>query len=140
VSIDPYSIKVPDEVGRLAHRLGEWALVSLIVLQLVWYLRVAPPQSIPLAWVLGIMLTPLLIPAIGLLLRRPKALFWAGFMSMLHFMHGVSEAWAAPEVRTVATIEVLLSTLLACSAGWHGMARRKAWRRLYNDAIGKPSV
>jgi len=140
MSVDPYSIQVPPEIGRTAHRIGVAALCLLILLQLDWYLRAAPPQRIPLTWVLLVTLTPLLVPALGILLKRPKALFWAGFMSLLHFMHGVSEAWAVPAVRELALLEVLFSSVLACAAGWHGMARRKAWRRLYNAALERSSV
>ncbi|MBN8426005.1 MAG: DUF2069 domain-containing protein [Xanthomonadales bacterium] len=140
MSVDPYSIEVPQEVGRKAHRIGVGALLLLIVVQLDWYLRAAPPQTIPVTWVLAFMLTPLLVPAIGVVLKRPKALFWAGFMSMLHFMHGVSEAWTVPEVRELALLEVLFSSVLACAAGWHGMARRKAWRRLFSQALDRQSM
>ena len=35
---------------------------------------------------------------------------------------------------------MLFSSVLACAAGWHGMARRKAWRRLFSQALDRQSM
>lgn len=112
--------------------IAKFALFGLLALQLAWYGWLAPPQVIPI-W-LAIMLAagPLLLPVIGLLLRRPNALFLAATLALLYFSHGVMEAWADGSVRALALSEVLLSMALIGFAGWpswrDGMARRRAKR------------
>lgn len=127
---------VPDEVGRLAHRVGAIALFALIALQFVWHLAWLPPERVGVGLVLAIMVVPLAIPALLLILGFKKALFWAGFIAMLHFCHGVMEAWTDPAALLAGLIEAMLAAVVCCAAGWHGLARRVYWRKLVNQAAG----
>jgi len=107
-------------------------LAALIGLQLAWYGWLAPPQTIPLWLALGLAVGPLLLPVLGLILRRPKAMFLAATLALLYFCHGVMEAWADPSVRLLAWAEIVLSVTLIGFSGWQswrdGMARRRAKR------------
>jgi uncharacterized membrane protein len=125
---------VPDEVGRLAHRIGTVSLFALIAMQFIWHLFWLPPERVAVGLVLGIMVVPLAIPALLLALGYKKALFWAGFIAMLHFCHGVMEAWSYPAALVPGLIEATLAAVLCCAAGWHGLARRVYWRKLVNQA------
>jgi uncharacterized membrane protein len=101
---------------------------ALLALQPVWHGWLDPPQRLPAWLVMGIAMLPLLLPAIGVLRRRPGALFLAGLVSLLYFSHGVAEAWADPAARIPALVEVALSLLLVGSIGAAGLQRRRALR------------
>jgi uncharacterized membrane protein len=104
-------------------RTGLLAWAALLGLQLAWYLWLAPPRTLPLGAVLGLAVTPLLLPLLAL--RRPRrALLWAGILGLFYFCHGVAEAWSAPGERVLAWLEILLSLLLIGSLG-AGVRRRK---------------
>jgi len=109
-------------------RLGEVSFWLLLALQPTWYLWLAPPTSIPPALAAGLAILLLLPPAIGLLLRRPNALFWGGLVSLLYFCHGVTELWSNPGVRLLAGAETGLATALVLAIGWDGLQRRRAAR------------
>lgn len=109
-------------------RLGETCFWLLLALQPAWYLWLAPPTSMPSLLAVGLASLPLLPPAIGLLLRRPNALFWGGLLSLLHFCHGVTELWSNPGVRWLAGAETALATALVLAIGWGGLQRRRAAR------------
>jgi uncharacterized membrane protein len=115
-----------------AMAIARLLLGALFGLQLAWHGWIAPPTVLPQGFVLALAAGPLAIPLIGLLLRWQQAMFMAALLALLYFCHGVMEAWAAPEVRVLAVIEVLLSSALIGFAGWpswrDGMARRRAKR------------
>lgn len=135
---DENASPVPEHVGRTAWRIGVVLLWALIVLQLAWYLALLPPANVS-PWVpLGFLGLPLLIPALCALAQMKKALFWAGFIAMLHFTHGVMEAWTVPAALWPGLIEAVLAAGVCCAAAWHGLSRRIHWRKLVNAASQKP--
>jgi len=101
---------------------------GLLLLQPVWYLWLAPPNVVP-PWLAAIvMVLPILPAALLWLARRPSAGFWGGTAALFYFTHGVTEAWASPEVRTLALIETALATALIFAASWKGLKARAAKR------------
>ena len=134
---DENASPVPEHVGRTAWRIGVVLLWLLIALQLAWYLVLLPPARVspwlPLAF-LGL---PLLIPALCALAQMKKALFWAGFIAMFHFTHGVMEAWTVPAALWPGLIEATLAAGVCCAAAWHGLSRRIYWRKLVNASAEK---
>lgn len=109
-------------------RLGEIFFWLLLALQPAWYLWLAPPASLAPLLAAGLASLPLLPPAVGLLLRRPSALFWGGLIGLLYFCHGITELWTSPGVRLLAAVEVVLATALVLAIGWDGLQRRRASR------------
>lgn len=135
---DENASPVPPHVGQTAWRLGVLLLWVLIGLQLAWYLVLLPPAKVS-PWIpLGFLGLPLLIPALCALARMKKALFWAGFIAMFHFTHGVMEAWTVPAALWPGVAEALLSAGVCCAAAWHGLSRRIYWRKLVNAAAQQP--
>ena len=57
------------------YRIGLVAWAALTVLQLIWHAWLFPAQSMPLAFVLGITVIPLLLPLLALRDVR-RALLW----------------------------------------------------------------
>jgi uncharacterized membrane protein len=111
-----------------ARRVGLASFWLLFLLQPTWQLWLSPAQVLPPLLVTAVLLVPLLPPAIGLLLRRPSALFWGGVIALLHFCHGITELWSDPTVTALAAIQTGLSTALIAAIGWDGLQKRRAAR------------
>jgi uncharacterized membrane protein len=102
-----------------------WALLAW---QFVWHAWWLPPTHVPRWLPLVVFTVPLLPPAIGLLRRRPAALFWGAAISLLHLCHAISEGWANPDARGLALVEGALALLLIGALGLDGLRRRRAAR------------
>lgn len=92
---------------------GYFALLGLITARVAF---LAPPQHLPRAAVLILLLAPLLAPLRGLLHARPYTHAWASFLALGYFMLGIWHA-AAPEERgygialVAASLAFFLGTL-----------------------------
>lgn len=111
------------------------AFGGLVVLHLAWHLRLAPPVSLPIAFVLMVALGPLLAAGLVMLVDLRRGLFWAGFFALAYFSHGIMEAWATPGIRALAHAEWVLATILVFAVGAAGLVERKAARA----SAGAPS-
>ena len=109
-----------------ASMLSQGAFWLLLLLQPVWHGWLQPPQRLPLAFVLGLAILPLLPAAFALLLRTQAALFWAGVLALPYFIHAVDQAWNAPETRMLAAIELVLSLAVVLAVAYDGLQRRRA--------------
>lgn len=104
-------------------------LLALLALQLYWH-GLAPPPRSAMGWAaLGVAVLPLLAALPGAWKARPMPLFWANFMALLYFCHGVSEAWTTPEVRVLAFVEIALSVVVICAYGAFGLRSRRLARQ-----------
>jgi uncharacterized membrane protein len=101
---------------------------ALIALHLAWHLWLAPPAAFPIGFVLAIALGPLLLAGVAMLLDVRRGLFWAGFVALGYFSHGVMEAWTSPSIRLLAHAEWLLATMLVVAVGAAGLAERRSAR------------
>ena len=101
------------------------ALFALSVLFSLWY----HDSSLRIAALIFFTLPPLLL-LVGVLRGNPKASFWAGVFGLFWFSHGVMEAYAAPQVRAFALVEILLALVIVVASSWPGLrgrfARKKA--------------
>ncbi|MGQ0800827.1 MAG: DUF2069 domain-containing protein [Pseudomarimonas sp.] len=111
-----------------ARHLALAAFWCLLALQPAWQLLLSPAKVLPPLLVTALLTLPLLPPAIGLLLRRPSALFWGGVIALLHFCHGIMELWTDRSVIGLALAQVGLSTGLIAAIGWDGLQKRRAQR------------
>jgi uncharacterized membrane protein len=78
---------------------------------LAWYAWLAPSPYFPVALVLLLLVTPLLLPLRGILHARRYTIAWSCFLALLYFTHGVVGAWNSPITRPLALLEVLTSAL-----------------------------
>lgn len=101
-----------------------WSYLALIALQVVWFGWLHPPTFWSTAVVLAIMLVPLLTVAIGVWRLSMRAMVVAGFILLFYFSYAVSEAYAAPQVRTLALIQIGLISLYF----WALLSVRRAQR------------
>lgn len=92
---------------------GFWGLFALLMLGPT---VLSLPSRWPVALLLLITVTPLLLPMRGLLNRQRRSCAWAAYLSLLYFMHGCVEAYANRPERLYAVSEILLSLLLFSGA------------------------
>ena len=94
------------------HHMALFGFLGLFTLLMLWQTVLAPSSRFPVALLLLITVTPLLLPMRGLLARNPKSCAWAAYLSLFYFIHGTVETYANGEERLYAVMEILFSSLL----------------------------
>ncbi|MCB1878161.1 MAG: DUF2069 domain-containing protein [Chromatiales bacterium] len=89
---------------------------GLLVLLLAWHAWLAPSALFPRALMLLVFVVPLLLPLRGLLHGRRYTHQWAPFLALPYLIVGITEAFANPQERALALLEILFSTLLLVGA------------------------
>jgi uncharacterized membrane protein len=85
-----------------------WSLVGLLLLQLVWFGWLVPPEG-PALWVALLLTAGPLALALPFTWRlRPRALVLTGLLLLIYFSIAVMEAWASPTVRVPAIVQTVL--------------------------------
>ncbi len=92
----------------LAALTGFFGLFALLML---WHTVLAPSQ-LPVALMLLLTVTPLLLPMRGLLSQHRKSCTWVAYISLFYFIHGSTEAYSNPDERLYAGLEIILSLML----------------------------
>lgn len=87
------------------------AILGLILLQPVWFVAVSPPAYLPLALVLAMTLTPLLVVLPGVWHLKPRTLVIAGCLLLIYFSFAVMESWVHPIARWPALVQIALVAL-----------------------------
>lgn len=85
---------------------------GLFALLMLWHTLLAPSSKFPVALVLIVTITPLLLPMRGLLDRKLKSCAWAAYISLIYFIHGSAETYINAGERLYAALEVVLSLML----------------------------
>ncbi len=89
---------------------------GLFGLLLLWYAWLEPPDRLPTALVLILLVGPLLTPLRGLLHGRPYTYAWTSFLALFYFTVGIFNV-AGPMVHPwLAWLEIGLSTQLFLGA------------------------
>ena len=89
---------------------------GLFALLMLWRTVLMPTTQLPVALVLLLTVTPLLLPMRGLLARKPKSCAWAAYVSLIYFLHGSVDAYANSATRPLALLEIILSLMLFVGA------------------------
>ena len=110
-----------------AWRIAAVATWTLLALQ--WASGYANGRGEAYPWWLlaGLLSLPLVLPALGFLLRKPRAPLWAGIAALFYFCLWIAEFRVAPSRWAAAGIA--LSVLVVFAAGWPGIAAKLAKRR-----------
>jgi uncharacterized membrane protein len=98
------------------HFVALTGFFGLFILLMLWHTVLAPSVRFPVALILLLTVTPLLLPMRGLLNGKPKSCAWAAYISMLYFIHGSIETYSNPDERYYAALEVVFSLLLFLGA------------------------
>jgi uncharacterized membrane protein len=88
---------------------GYFGLFALIML---WNTILASSFQFPVALMLLITVTPLLLNLRGLLDRNPKSCAWMAYISLAYFIHGSVETYVNTNGRLYPLLEVILSLML----------------------------
>ena len=105
----------------IAWRCAAAAAFALLALQ--WL----PGMGAGRPWLLPALLSlPMLLPAVGFLLRRPRAPLWAGIAALFYFCLGIADYRVSGSPWHL--LEVGLSLVVVFAAGWPGIAARRAKR------------
>ena len=88
---------------------GFFGLFSLLML---WNTILIPTHKFPVALMLLMNITPLLLPLQGVLNRNKRSCAWMAYVSMIYFLHGSIEAYAVSTDRLYPSLEVAFSLML----------------------------
>jgi uncharacterized membrane protein len=85
---------------------------GLFALLMLWNTILAPSSQFPVALMLLITVTPLLLNLRGLLNRNTKSCAWMAYISLAYFIHGSVETYVNTNGRLYPSLEVILSLML----------------------------
>ncbi len=85
---------------------------GLFALLMLWNTVLTPSSRFPVALMLLITVTPLLLNLRGLLDRTPKSCAWMAYISLAYFIHGSVEAYVNTNGRLYPSLEIILSLML----------------------------
>ncbi|SJM91810.1 conserved membrane hypothetical protein [Crenothrix polyspora] len=86
---------------------------GLFIWLMAWHtVLAADAAKFPVALMLIITVTPLLLPMRGLLNRNKRSCAWAAYISLAYFIHGAAETYINADQRFYLSLEVLFSLML----------------------------
>jgi uncharacterized membrane protein len=95
-----------------------WYLIALIgffglfTLIMLWHTLLSPQHQLPIAFLLLLTVTPLLLPMRGFLHGKLRSCAWLAYISLMYFLHGAIEAYANVDARPLALLEIALSLMI----------------------------
>jgi uncharacterized membrane protein len=115
-------------LGHRWRQIAFAAALGQVLLQLAWYLWLAPPTLFPPAFVVALAVLPGLVPLLLGWFNFERGLLWAGFAALGYFSHGVMEAWTTPAVRGLAVVETVLAVVLVGCLTQAALVEKRAAR------------
>ncbi|MDO8844467.1 DUF2069 domain-containing protein [Methylicorpusculum sp.] len=100
------------------HSIAITGFFGLFALLMLWP-TVLTESRFPVAMILLLSVTPLLLPMRGLLHGRRKSCAWAAYISLIYIIHGTAEAYVNPAERSLALLEILFSLMLFMGATFY---------------------
>ncbi|OQK17235.1 hypothetical protein AU255_04910 [Methyloprofundus sedimenti] len=97
--------------ARYYYAIAFCGYLGLFVLLMLWNTVLSPPEKLPVALALIVIVSPLLFVFRGFLKGNLKSCSWMAYLSMPYFIHGSIETYARTE-RLLPALEVLFSLML----------------------------
>ena len=94
------------------HTFALAGFLGLFALLMLWNTVLALSSRFPVALVLLITITPLLLNLRGLLDRNPKSCAWMAYISLIYFIHGSVETFVNANGRLLPSLEIIFSLML----------------------------
>jgi uncharacterized membrane protein len=94
------------------HTVALTGFLGLFALLMLWNTVLAPSSRFPVALMLLITVTPLLLPLRGFLDRNSKSCAWMAYISLIYFIHGSVETYVNSNGRLYPSLEIILSLML----------------------------
>ena len=108
---------------KIAPRFLYWIALTgffgLFALLMLWNTVLTPASNFPVALMLLITVTPLLLPMRGFFNGRLKSCAWLAYISLIYFVHGCAEAYVNASTRPYALLEILLSMMIFFGATFY---------------------
>jgi uncharacterized membrane protein len=101
------------------YRLALAGFLGLFALLMLWNTVFTSTSRFPVAFLLILTITPLLLPMRGFLDGRLKSSAWLAYISLIYFVHGCLEAYSSPLSRPFALLEILLSLMIFFGATFY---------------------
>jgi uncharacterized membrane protein len=101
------------------YRIALAGFFGLFTLLMLWNTVLRPTSKLPVALMLLITVTPLLLPMRGFLDGKLKSSAWLAYISLIYFIHGCLEAYANVDIRSYALLETLLSLMIFFGASFY---------------------
>ncbi len=101
------------------YRIALTGFFGLFALLMLWNTVLAPSRTLPVAPILLLTVSPLLLPMRGFLNGSPKSCAWLAYISLIYFVHGCSEAYANIYIRPLALFEIGLSLMIFFGAAFY---------------------
>ena len=108
------------------YRIAFAGFIGLFILLMLWNTALSSKPTLPVALMLILTITPLLLPMRGFLKGQPKNCAWLAYISLFYFIHGSSEAYLNTGTRTYALLEILLSMMIFFGSTFYIRFLRKA--------------
>lgn len=89
-----------------ALRVAQTGHLATFALLLAWYGFISPSERLPTAFVLLVLVGPLLLPLRGLLYGRRYTVAWSLFLALGYFTHAIVELYSTPSDRLLAAGEL----------------------------------
>ncbi|MEQ1557388.1 MAG: DUF2069 domain-containing protein [Methyloglobulus sp.] len=94
------------------YRIALAGFLGLFALLILWNTVLTPVARVPVALMLLLTVTPLLLPMRGFLDGKLKSCAWLAYISLMYFLHGCAEAYVNASTRPYALLEILLSLMI----------------------------
>lgn len=94
------------------YRLAQVGYFGLFALLMLWNTVLTPATHFPVALMLLITVTPLLLPLRGFLHGNPKSCAWMAYISLIYFIHGSVETYVNSDGRLYPALETGLGLML----------------------------
>ena len=88
------------------------AFIGLFTLLMLWHTVISPSTRFPVALILIVSITPLLLPFRGFLKANKKSCVFMAYISLIYLLHGSAEAFVNTEERVYAMLETVFSLML----------------------------
>jgi uncharacterized membrane protein len=95
------------------YRIAITGFFGLFALLMLWNsILTTATTKLPVALMLVITVTPLLLPMRGFLKGQLKSCAWLAYISLIYFIHGCVEAYVTDSGKPYAFLEIVLSLMI----------------------------
>jgi len=94
------------------YRIAVAGFLGLFALLMLWPTVLSNNNTFPVAIILIVTVSPLMLPMRGFLARRRTSCVWLAYVSLFYFIHGCLETFAGNDGKLYAVMETLLSLMI----------------------------
>lgn len=100
--------------------------LPLLAFVVAWHFYLVPHPHLSQGLVFILFILPLLLPLWGIIQAKPYTHAWANFVLMLYFLHGFTVIYTNPELRILAVLELILTSMAFIGATYYARHQGRA--------------